>query len=370
MKINMANLNKQHEMIRSEIDAAIKEVIDDSQFIMGQKVLDFEEQFAIFSGAKYAIGMASGTGALHSALLALDIGKGDEVITVPFTFAATVETIYPTAAKPVFVDIESESFNIDPSLLEEKITSKTKAIMPVHLYGQMADMKPIMEIAEKHQLYVIEDAAQAHGATYFDDQAGTMGDIGTFSFYPGKNLGAMGDAGACVTNDLELNHKIRLISNHGQDTKYEHKIVGYNYRLDSIQAAILSVKLKYLSEWNSRRSEIANQYNEKLSGTGLKLPSEVEGRRHSWHQFVIRTSKRDELAEALAESGIATAIHYPIPLHLQPSFRYLGYTEGDFPVSEKCGKEVLSLPLYPELSPDDIELICSEVILSCEKLGI
>lgn len=370
MKINMANLKRQHELIRSEIDAAIKEVIDDSQFIMGQKVSDFEEQFAKFSGAKYAIGMASGTGALHSALLALDIGKDDEVITVPFTFAATVETIYPTAAKPVLVDIESESFNIDPSLIEEKITSKTKAIMPVHLYGQMADMNPIMEIAEKHQLYVIEDAAQAHGAAYFDNQAGTMGDIGTFSFYPGKNLGAMGDAGACVTNDLELNHKIRLISNHGQDTKYEHKIVGYNYRLDSIQAAILSVKLKYLSEWNSRRSEIANQYNEKLSDTGLKLPTEVEGRKHSWHQFVIRTSKRDELAKALAESGIATAIHYPIPLHLQPSFRYLGYTEGDFPVSEKCGKEVLSLPLYPELSPDDIELVCSEVILNCEKLGI
>ena len=370
MKINMADLNKQHSEIRSEIDAVIKEVIDSSQFIMGQKVSEFETQFSEFSGAKYAIGMASGTGALHSALIALEIGKDDEVITVPFTFAATVETIYPTAAKPVFVDIETESFNIDPSLIEEKITTKTKAIMPVHLYGQMADMNPIMEIATEHGLYVIEDAAQAHGATYFDNQAGTMGNIGTFSFYPGKNLGAMGDAGACVTNNMELNHKIRLISNHGQDTKYEHKIVGYNYRLDSIQAAILSVKLKYLSEWNARRNEIANQYNEKLAITGLKLPSEVEGRNHVWHQYVIRTTKRDELAKALAESEIATAIHYPIPLHLQPSFQYLGYAEGDFMVSEKCGNEVLSLPLYPELSSDDIELICSEVVLNCDKLGI
>ena len=370
MKINMADLKKQHEKIRSEIDAVIKEVIDNSQFIMGQKVSDFEEQFAEFAGAKYSIGMASGTAALHSALIALDIGRDDEVITVPFTFAATIETIYPTGAKPVLVDIEEESFNIDPSLIEEKITNKTKAIMPVHLYGQMADMNPIMEIAEKHGLYVIEDAAQAHGATYFDKQAGTMGDIGTFSFYPGKNLGAMGDAGACVTNNMELNQKLRLISNHGQDTKYEHKIVGYNYRLDSIQAAILSVKLKYLSEWTARIRDIASHFNEKLAVTGLKLPSEANGRKHAWHQYVIRTSKRDELAKALADSEIATAIHYPIPLHLQPSFQYLGYKNGDFPVSEKCSGEVLSLPLYPELSDDDVDLICDEVILNCEKLGI
>ena len=370
MKINMADLKKQHDEIRSEIDAVIKEVIDGSQFIMGQKVSDFENQFSEFSGAEYTIGMASGTGALHSALIALDIGKDNEVITVPFSFAATVETIYPTGAKPVFVDIEIESFTIDPSLIEEKITSKTKAIMPVHLYGQMADMNPIMKIAGEHGLYIIEDAAQAHGAKYYDNQAGTMGNIGTFSFYPGKNLGAMGDAGACVTNKSELSHKIRLISNHGQDSKYEHKIVGYNYRLDSLQAAVLSVKLKYLSAWNTRRSEIANHYKVKLENTGLKLPSEMDGRKHVWHQYVIRTAKRDELANALAESGIATAIHYPIPLHLQPSFQYLGYSEGDFPVSEKCGNEVLSIPLYPELSADDIDLICSEVIEICEKLKI
>ena len=370
MKINMADLKKQHDKIRPEIDAVIKEVIDGSQFIMGSKVSDFEAQFSEFSGAKYTIGMASGTAALHSALLALNIGKNDEVITVPFTFAATIETIYPTGAKPVLVDIEGNSFNIDPSLIEEKITNKTKAIMPVHLYGQMADMNPIMEIANEHGLYVIEDAAQAHGATYFDNKAGTIGDIGTFSFYPGKNLGAMGDAGACVTNNMELNQKLRLISNHGQDTKYEHKIVGYNYRLDSMQAAILSVKLKYLSEWTARISEIANLFNEKLAVTGLKLPSEVEGRKHVWHQYVIRTSKRNELANSLRESGISTAIHYPIPLHLQPSFQYLGYKNGDFPVSEKCSSEVLSLPLYPELSDDDVELICSEVILNCEKLNI
>jgi len=370
MKINMADLNKQHSEIRSEIDAVIKDVIDNSQFIMGQRVSDFEAQYSQFSGTEFTVGMASGTAALHAALLALDIGRDDEVITVPFTFAATVETIYPTGAKPVLIDIEEESFNIDPSLIEEKITNKTKAIMPVHLYGQMADMNPIMELAEKHNLAVIEDAAQAHGATYFGKQAGTIGDIGTFSFYPGKNLGAMGDAGACVTNNVELNQKLRLISNHGQDTKYEHKIVGYNYRLDSIQAAILSVKLKYLPKWIERISEIADRFNEKLAVTGLKLPAETDGRKHVWHQFVIRTSKRDQLADALAESGIATAIHYPIPLHLQPSFEYLRYKRGDFPVAEKCSREVLSLPLYPELSDDDVDLICSEVILNCKKLGI
>jgi len=370
MKINMADLKKQHDGIMEEIDTVIKEVINSSAFILGPKVREFERSFSNFSGAKHSVGMASGTGALHAALVAVGVGAGDEVITVPFTFAATTEAIHLTGAKPVFVDIDEASFTIDVSRIEGAITERTKAIIPVHLYGQMADMDPIMSIAKKHNLSVIEDAAQAQEAKYNGIHAGTIGDIGTFSFFPGKNLGALGDAGACTTNDDEIAENLRMIINHGQSSKYEHRIVGYNYRLDSIQAAVLDVKLKYLSNWNAKRKEIAELYTNKLRETGLKLPAVAPGRDHVWHQYVIRTGKRDKLGAALAKSDISTAMHYPIPLHLQPSFGYLNYSEGDFPVSEACSKEVLSLPIYPELALESVELISEEVIRICKELWI
>lgn len=370
MKINMADLKTQHDGLRDKLDNAIKEVIDSNAFILGSKVTDFENNFSAFTGAKFTIGMASGTGALHVALLALNVGNGDEVITVPFTFAATLEMIYLTGAKPVLVDIEPKSFTMDVSKIEGSITDRTKVIMPVHLYGQMADMDAIMELAEKYGLKVIEDAAQAHGATYKEDHAGTIGDIGTFSFFPGKNLGAMGDAGACTTNNEALATKMRLLLNHGQSVKYEHAIVGYNYRLDTIQAAVLDVKLKELSKWNEHRNKIASVYTENLKDTGLLLPIINENRNHVWHQYVIRTDKRDALKEALFDLGIASALHYPVPLHLQPSFAYLGHSEGDFPVAELCSKEVLSLPMYPELPEETAVKISQEVVNILKRLGI
>ena len=370
MKINMADLKKQHDGIREELDSVIKEVIDSSAFILGSKVTDFENSYSAFTGAKHTIGMASGTGALHAALVALDVSAGDEVITIPFTFAATVEMIYLSGAKPVFVDIEPNSFTMDVSKIEDAITDKTKVIMPVHLYGQMADMDSIMAIAEKHQLKVIEDAAQAQGAEFNGAHAGTIGDIGTFSFFPGKNLGAMGDAGACTTNSDTLAEKMRMILNHGQSIKYEHTIIGYNYRLDSIQAAVLDVKLKELTKWNAHRNKIASVYSENLKDTGLILPIINENRNHVWHQYVIRTGKREELKKALAELGIATALHYPIPLHLQPAFSYLNYSIGKFPVAELCSQEVLSLPMYPELPEETAVEISQEIVKICKELGI
>ena len=370
MKINMADLKKQHDGLRNEIDNVIREVIDSNAFILGSRVTEFENNYSLFTGAKHTIGMASGTGALHAALAALEVGIGDEVITVPFTFAATVEMIYLTGAKPVFVDIDPDSFTMDVSKIEDAITDKTKVIMPVHLYGQIADMDGIIAIAEKHGLKVIEDAAQAQGSLYKEVHAGTIGDIGTFSFYPGKNLGAMGDAGACTTNSDTLAEKMRLILNHGQSTKYEHIIVGYNYRLDSIQAAVLDVKLKELTKWNALRNNIASVYTENLKDTGLVLPFINENRNHVWHQYVIRTGRRDDLKKTLSDAGIATALHYPIPLSLQPSFAYLGHSKGDFPVAELCSEEVLSLPIYPELPEETAVEISQEIIKICKELGI
>jgi len=370
MKINMSELRLQHDGLRDEIDNTIKEVIDSSAFILGGKVTEFENNYSTFTGAKHTVGMASGTGAIHAALAALGIERGDEVITVPFTFAATVEMIYIANAKPVFVDIDPKSFTLDVSKIEAAITEKTKVIMPVHLYGQMADMDALMAIAEKHGLKVIEDAAQAQGALYGGKHAGTIGDIGTFSFYPGKNLGAMGDAGACTTNSDELAANMRLVLNHGQSTKYEHKIIGFNYRLDTIQAAVLDVKLKELAKWNTQRNNIAAIYSDNLKDTGLTLPVINENRNHIWHQYVVRTEKRDALKDALSEAGIASALHYPMPLHLQPSFKYLGYSEGDFPVAEACSKEVLSLPMYPEMSEETALEVTQEVSKICNNLGI
>jgi len=390
-KIPLVDLKSQYEEIKGEIQEAIDRVLDSSAFILGEEVTKFEEEFAKFCNTEYAIGTSSGTSALHLALLSLGIGEGDEVITTPYTFTATVETIIHCKAKPIFVDINHKNYNIDVQKLEEfikrkcKIKSKTgrsanrseaeiptpfsslcrdrlsgkliKAIIPVHLYGQPVDLDPILKLAKKYNLKVIEDACQAHGAEYKGKRVGSIGDIGCFSFYPGKNLGAYGDGGMMVTNDEKFANKIRCLRDHGRREKYEHQMIGYNYRLDALQAAILRVKLKYLDEWNEKRRKNASIYNELLKDLGVGTPYEGEYARHVFHLYVIRTKRRDEVYKFLQEKGIACGIHYPFPLHLQKAYRYLGYKEGDFPVAEECAKEVLSLPIYPELKRTQIEYI-------------
>jgi len=368
------DLKAQYRSVKKEIDRAIKRVLESGQFIGGQEVENFEKEFARFCGVKYAISVNSGTDALFLSLKALGIGSGDEVITTPFTFIATAEVIANLGAKPVFVDINPQTFNIDPSKIEKAITKKTKAIILVHLFGQMADMDEIMRIAKKYKLFVVEDAAQAIGAKIkfpisnfqFSNKsqisksklkikwrmAGAIGDVGCFSFFPSKNLGAFGDGGMVVTNNKKLAEKICLLRNHGSSPKekYLNLILGTNSRLDAIQAAILRVKLKYLKKWIKKRQEIANYYNQFLQGIGdIQVPEILLDRTHTFHQYTIRTKNRDKLKKYLEKNGIPTMIYYPIPLHLQPAFKCLGYKKGDFTESEKASKEVLSLPMYPEL---------------------
>jgi len=358
MDIPLVDLKSQYETIKDEIDRAISSVFERSEFIMGSDVKLFEEEFAKFCGAKFCVGVSSGTDALHLALLACGIGKGDEVITVPNTFIATTEAITMSGAKIVFVDIDPESYNIDKNQIKKAITSKTKAIIPVHLYGQPADMDAITKIAKENSLFVIEDASQAHGAFYRGKRVGAIGDIGCFSFYPGKNLGAYGDAGAIVTNNKELADKVKLLRDHGRIKKYEHEIEGFNKRIDSIQAAVLRVKLRHLDRWNELRREKALLYNKLIENyDGIITPKIIDEAISSYHLYVIRTKKRDLLQRILKEKNISTGIHYPIPLHLQPAYRYLGCKNGDFPQAEKAVKEILSLPLYPELSNHQIEKI-------------
>ena len=383
VKIPLVDLKSQYEEIKDEIQEAINRVLDSSAFILGEEVAKFEEEFAKFCNTKYAIGTSSGTSALHLALLSLGIGEGDEVITTPYTFTATVETIIHCGARPIFVDINPRNYNIDVQKLEEfikrrcRFNSKTgqlvnrptgqrtngptdqrvKAIIPIHLYGQPADLDPILKLAKKYNLKVIEDAAQAHGAEYKGRKVGSIGDIGCFSFYPGKNLGAYGDGGMVVTNDEEIADKIRCLRDHGRKEKYEHFMIGYNYRLDALQAAILKIKLKYLNEWNEKRRKNASIYNELLKDLDIVIPYEEEYVKHVYHLYVIRTKERDEVYKFLQKKGIACGIHYPLPLHLQKAYRYLGYKEGDFPVAEECAREVISLPIYPELKREEIEYI-------------
>lgn len=357
MHIPLVDLKRQYLSIKKEIDGAIQEVIDNSAFIMGENVQEFENEFAKFCGVKYGVGTSSGTTALHLALVACGIKQGDEVITVPYTFIATTEAISHTGAKVVFVDIEDRSYNMDSGKIEQAVTEKTKAIIPVHLFGHPADMDKIMEIAKKHNLIVIEDACQAHGAEYKGKKVGSLGDIACFSFYPGKNLGAYGDAGMAVTDNKALAEKMRLLRNHGYQKKYYHKIEGYNYRLDAIQAAILRVKLRHLEEWTEKRRKNAKLYDELLKGSGVKTPLEMEYARHVYHLYVIGIEKREELYLRLKKNEISTAIHYPLPLHLQQAYSYLGYKKGDFPVSEACTERLLSLPMFPELTEDEIKRI-------------
>lgn len=358
--IPFVDLKAQYDSIKDEIDEAIQNVINNTSFIMGEELKKFEEEFAQFCDVKYAIGVANGSDALILALRACGIGEGDEVITIPHTFIATAEAISNVVGKVIFVDIDPKTYTIDVSKIEEKINKRTKAIIPVHLYGQSANMDPIMRLAKKYDLKVIEDAAQAHGAEYKGKKVGSIGDVGCFSFYPGKNLGAYGDAGMITTNNEEISKKLRLLRNHGRVTKkYEHEIEGYSSRLDNLQAAILRVKLKYLNKWNAMRRKNAEKYNELLGNIGeITTPYEADYAKHVYHLYVIRVKNgRDKLREELKSKGVATGIHYPIPLHLQPAYSYLGYKRGGFPVTEKASQEILSLPMFAELNGGQIEEI-------------
>jgi dTDP-4-amino-4,6-dideoxygalactose transaminase len=355
------DLRAQYTSIKPEVDAAIARVLESAQYVLGDAVTGFERAFAEYCGTREAIGVNTGTSALHLSLLAAGVGPGDEVITVPFTFVATVSAIVYSGARPVLVDIEPDYFTMDPAKLEAAITPRTKAIIPVHLYGQAADMDPILAIARKHGLTVIEDACQAHGAEYHGRRCGSMGELGCFSFYPGKNLGAYGEGGGVVTSDPGLARRIRLLRSWGEEKRYEHAVKGFNYRMDGIQGAVLGVKLKHLDAWTESRRSRAAVYRRVLADTPVKLPKERPGTRHVYHVFAIRVSQREMWRERLNAAGVQTGIHYPIPVHLQPAHLDLGYRRGDFPESEAAADDVLSLPLYPELTDTQIETVAAAV---------
>jgi dTDP-4-amino-4,6-dideoxygalactose transaminase len=348
--IPFVDLKAQYASIKTEVDTAILSILESCQFTLGSEVEKFEEEFSAYCSAKFGIGVNSGTSALHLALLAAGIGPGDEVITVPFTFVATVAAIHYAGATPVFVDIAPHSFTMDPAALESAITLRTKAILPVHLYGHPADMDPILELAKKHGLIVIEDAAQAHGAEYKGRRAGSMGDLGCFSFYPGKNLGAYGEGGMVVTSHSEYARKIRMLRDWGAEQRYHHVLKGYNFRLEAIQAAVLRVKLKHLEKWTGARRAAAAYYDETLRGTGIATPKAMPHARHVYHVYAIRTAERQKWRDFLQSLGIHTGVHYPVPVHLQEAYADSRYKAGDFPRSENAAAEVLSLPMYPELS--------------------
>ena len=359
--IPLVDLRAQYESIRAEIDDAIAAVLESTRFIQGPQVAAFETAFAAFCGTQFAIGMASGTSALQLALQAVGIGPDAEVVTPVNTFTATAEAIVHCGARPVFVDVDADTLLIDPKCTQAAITDRTRAIVPVHLFGQMAPMKALADIAHEHELVLIPDAAQAHGAAQNGAAVGTFGRAVIFSFYPGKNLGAYGDAGAVVTNDEELAKRIRLLRDHGRQSKYEHEIVGYGERLDTLQAAILLAKLPYLSSWNADRRRVAAAYSENLRDLPLQLPTSALCNEHVYHQFVIRTPERQGLKSHLTSRGIQTGIHYPLPLHFQLAYQELGYQPGDFPRAEAAAEEILSLPIYPELESSQVEHISGAI---------
>jgi dTDP-4-amino-4,6-dideoxygalactose transaminase len=355
------DLKAQYHGIKSEIDAAVLAVLESTQYVLGQYVSDFEKAFAKYSGAAEGIAVNSGTSALHVALLAAGIGEGDEVLTTPFTFVATVAAIEYARAKPVLVDIDPSNFNIDPAKIERAITPRTKAIIPVHLYGQPADMDPILAIARRHNLVVIEDAAQAHGAEYKGRRVGSIGDMAIFSFYPGKNLGAYGEGGLVTTSNPEYARKLRMLRDWGAERKYHHEIKGFNFRMEGIQGAILGVKLRHLEAWTEARRRHAKKYVELLSGSGVQTPAEMPYARHVWHVFTLRVAERERMQAELNAAGIATGIHYPIPVHMQPAYSDLGYKAGDLPNAEAAAREVLSLPLFPELTDAQLQEVAGAV---------
>ena len=359
--VPLIDLKVQHRAIRDEIDAAVHQVLENTAFILGSEVAAFEREFAACSGAAFGIGTNSGTSALHLALLAAGVGPGDEVITTPFTFIASVATIGYTGATPVLADIHPRTFNIDHARIEAAITPRSKAILPVHLFGQSADMDPILEIARHYRLTVIEDAAQAHAAEYKGRRCGSLGDIACFSFYPTKNLGACGEAGMVVTNNPELAQTVRLLRDWGTDKKYEHRLKGYNYRMEGMQGAILRVKLRHLEAWTEARIAHAAQYGQLLAASGIALPTAMPWARHVYHTYTVRVPRRDQVQGKLQAAGIQSGIHYPRPVHLQPAWSGLGYRAGDFPVAEQAAAEVLSLPMYAELEPAQIEIVAAEL---------
>ncbi len=360
-QVPFVDLSAQYNVISEEINAAIAQVLRQNDFILGKAVGQFEEEFASYCEARYAVGVDSGTSALELALRVFGIGPGDEVITTANTFIATTLAISYTGATPVLVDADPKTYNMDVACLEEALTERTKAVIPVHLYGQPADMGPILGVARKHSLIVIEDACQAHGARYKGKRVGTLGDAAAFSFYPGKNLGAYGDGGAVVTNDEHVADSLKMLRNYGSREKYVHDVKGFNRRLDTLQAAVLRVKLKYLDQWNAARREHAREYERRLAGSNIITPKAADYAEPNWHLYVILAQQRDALKRELAQQGIATGIHYPIPIHLQAAYPELGYPPGKFPVAERAAREGLSLPMYAELTLEQIEKVISAV---------
>jgi dTDP-4-amino-4,6-dideoxygalactose transaminase len=364
--IPFVDLKAQYTSIKTEINTAVLSVLESTQFILGDEVAALEQEFAAYCNAAHGVALNTGTSALHLALIAAGIGSGDEVITVPFTFVATVAAIVYSGATPVFVDIDPGAYTIDVNQIEQAITSKTKAILPVHLYGQPADMDPIMEIAQRYGLTVIEDAAQAHRSEYKGRRVGSIGDIGCFSFYPGKNLGAYGEGGMAVTNNPDYDRTMRMYRDWGQEGRYNHVLKGYNYRMDGIQGAILRVKLRYLDRWTEARRTHADQYDQHLVPSGLKTPAVMPYSYHVYHVYAVRSLQRAVLQQKMNEQGIQTGIHYPIPVHLQKAYADLGYQLGAFPHSELAANEVLSLPMYAELSAEQVKTVSTAV---CESVS-
>lgn len=365
MKVPFVDLKAQHKAIQNDIESAIANVIGDTAFVGGKYVDQFEENFASFLGTKHTVGVSSGTSALQLALLAMGVGPGDEAITAANTFIATAEAISHAGATPVFVDIDRKTFNISVKDLEGAITDRTKVIIPVHLFGQPADLDPVLEIARKHNLLVLEDAAQAQGARYKGKRCGSFGNAAAFSFYPAKNLGAYGDGGAIVTNDAGYVETIRLYMNHGRRSAHDHAVIGFNERLDGLQAAILNAKLATLDEWNGLRRAAAARYDELLGGLDVETPQVLEGVEHIYHLYVIRVKARDDVRSALGEKGVASGIHYPVPVHLLQAYKGLGYAEGSFPVAEEAADEIISLPMFPHISVEQQQFVarCLEEIV-------
>ncbi len=361
MNVPFVDLQAQYKSIKAEVDAAIARVVENASFILGREVEAFEAAFAEYTGARFCVGVNSGTAAIQLAVMACELGAGDEVIVPANTFFASAEGVSTAGSTPVFVDADPLSYNLDASKIEAALTKRTRAIMPVHLYGQAADLDPIFELAERHNLMVIEDAAQAHGSRYKGKRVGALGRAGCFSFYPGKNLGAYGEGGAVVTNDEEVARRVRLLRDHGSERKYHHEVIGYNFRLEGIQGAVLGVKLPHLDKWNGLRREHAARYNELLNDSNLTLPREMPYAEHIYHLYVVQTEARETLQKTLTESGVQTGIHYPIPVHLQPAYASLGYKAGDFPEAERQASRVLSLPMFPELTDEQIMRV-AEVI--------
>jgi len=361
LRVPYLDLKAQYQSIKPEIDAAVARVLDTCQFVLGAEVAGFEQEFAAYCGAAECIALNSGTSALHLALLAAGVGDGNEVITVPFTFVASVAAVLYAGARPVLVDIDPRTFTMDPTVIEAAITPRTKAILPVDLYGQPADMDPILDIAHRHGLVVIEDAAQAHGAKYKGRPIGSVADITCFSFYPTKNLGAYGEGGAVTTNNAEYARTIRMLRDWGQGGKYHHVLRGYNYRMEGLQGAILRVKLRHLEQWTEARRKVAVKYDRLLANCGVELPVEMPWARHVYHLYTLRSEDRDGLQASLLAEGIQTAVHYAVPAHLQPAYADLGYSWGAFPQSEAAARQVLSLPIYPELSGQAISTVAGAV---------